>query len=131
MKPVMRRDTCPSSCTLAELSPTNVLRATRRSIASRICWRLRLATSLAVLDAWAASTPSTDMRRDTCARLSVAARPLDTSLSSAATASRMTLVEPATAAPATRIASAACTSVPSWAVRRSTVSSSGRRSSVM
>src|SRR6266550_5105126 len=72
MKPVMRRLTWPSCWTLLELSPTNALRATRRSIASRICVRLRLATSLAAVEARAAPAPSSDTRRDTCDRVSVA-----------------------------------------------------------
>src|ERR1051325_9774703 len=46
MNPVMRREVWPSCCTLLELSPTNALSATSRSIASRICVRLRLATAL-------------------------------------------------------------------------------------
>src|SRR5438445_643743 len=63
MNPVIRRLSWPSACTLAELSPTKPLRATSRSMASRICWRFLLATSLAVLDARAASLPSSDTRR--------------------------------------------------------------------
>src|SRR5438309_1565884 len=120
-----------ASCTLAELSPTNVLSATSRSMAPRICWRLRLATSLAVLEAWAASVPSSDTRRDTWARLSVASSPPDTSPSSACTPSRITPVDWATALAASRIAFAARARVPSCWVSVSTVSTSGRRSSVM
>src|SRR6266705_4329392 len=85
MNPVMRRLTCPSPWTLLEASPTNALRATSRPIASRIWWRFLLATSLAVLDACAASVPSSDTRRDTRARLSVASSPPETSPSSAST----------------------------------------------
>src|SRR5206468_1692513 len=86
---------------------------------------------LAVLDACAASVPSSDTRRDTRARLSVASRPPDTSLSSASTPWRIVPVDWATAPAAWRIDSAARASVASCCVSVSTVSTSGRRSSVM
>src|SRR5438445_751597 len=131
MNPVMRRLTCPSPWTLLEASPTNALRATSRPIASRIWWRFLLATSLAVLDACAASVPSSDTRRDTRARLSVASSPPETSPSSASTPWRIRPVDWATAAAASRIEAAARASVASCCVSVSTVSTNGRRSSVM
>ena len=131
MNPVIRRLTWPSCCTLTELSPTKDLSATRRSMAPRICSRLRFATSLAVLDASAASLPSSETRRDTCARLSVAASPPETSPCSASTACRIAFVDWATAPAASRNDSAARASVASCRVRVSTVSTNGRRRSVM
>ena len=100
-------------------------------MASRICCRLRFATSLAVVEASAASLPSSETRRDTWARLSVAASPPETSPCSASTACRMAFVDRATAPAASRSDSAARASVASCRVRVSTVSTSGRRSSVM
>ena len=100
-------------------------------MASRICWRFLPATSLAALEARAASAPSFDTRRATCDRVSVAASPPDTSPASAATPPRITSVDAAIAFAASRSATAACVSVCSCCVTRSTVSTSGRRSSVM
>ncbi|OLC08335.1 MAG: hypothetical protein AUH42_01695 [Gemmatimonadetes bacterium 13_1_40CM_70_11] len=131
MNPVIRRLTCPRRCTLLELSPTNVFSATSRSIASRIRWRFLAATSLAEVDARAASAPSSDTRRDTCDSVSVASSPPVTSPSSLATPERIASVETTTAAAASRSPTAACVRVPSCCVIRSTVSTSGRRSSVM
>src|SRR5207248_2819941 len=108
MNPVIRRLIWPSCCTLAELSPTNALSATSRWIASRICVRFRLATSLAAVDARAAPAPSSDTRRETWARLSVASRPPETSPSSRRTPSRITPVDAATADAAPFSASAVC-----------------------
>src|SRR5947207_393662 len=79
----------------------------------------------------AAHVRSSDTRRDTRARLSVASRPPDTSLSSASTPWRIVPVDWATAPAAWRIDSAARASVASCCVSVSTVSTSGRRSSVM
>src|SRR6266516_1606663 len=131
MNPVMRRLTWPSSCTWPEASLTKVLSATSRWIASRICCRFLFATSLAVVDAWAASVPSSDTRRDTRARLSVASSPPETSSSSASTPWRIAPVDCATALAASRSDSAARARVASCRVMVSTVSSSGRRSSVI
>src|SRR6266576_1465315 len=131
INPVMRRLIAPRCWTLIELSPTKVFRATSRSIASRICVRLRLATSLAAVEARAAPAPSSDTRRETCARLSVASSPPDTSPSSRRTPSRITPVDCATAAAAPFNVSAVWAIEASWRVIRSTVSTSGRRRSVM
>src|SRR5205823_9622335 len=111
---------------LARASPTNALRATSRPIASLICPRFLFATSLAVVEARAASVPSADTRRDTWARLSVASSPPETSPSSARTPWRIRPVDWATAPAASRIESAARASVASCWVRVSTVSTSGR-----
>src|SRR5437762_3568845 len=102
MNPVIRRLTCPSCCTWLEASPTNALRATSRPIASLICPRFLFATSLAVVEARAASVPSSDTRRDTWARLSVASSPPETSPSSARTPWRTRPVDGATAPAAAR-----------------------------
>jgi len=85
----------------------------------------------AIVDARAAPAPSSDTRRETWARLSVASSPPDTSPSSRRTPSRITPVEAATADAAPFSASAVCAIVASCRVMRSTVSTRGRRRSVI